>query len=106
MKSTNSLYLGGESQEARQTVNLKEILKNFLREKYFWWLLESNVTRLTDLQLLVGPKKISDKQGILKKIQPKHLQCQMAISPITLTPTTFEIFNWKKEIFILIKSDD
>ena len=30
----------------------------------------------------------------------------MAISPITLTPTTFEIFNWKKEIFILIKSDD
>ena len=53
-----------------------------------------------------APKKISDKQGILKKIQPKHLQCQMAISPITLTPTTFEIFNWKKEIFILIKSDD
>ena len=67
LKSTNSLYLGGESQEARQTVNLKEILKNFLSEKYFWWLLESNVTRLTDLQLLVGSEENQWQTGDLEK---------------------------------------
>lgn len=45
-----------------------------------------------------APKKINDKQEILKKIPPKSLVSDGNI--------TFEIFNWKKEIFILIKSDD